>query len=638
MASEAPTPSADRAAPRDLDEEALAAWRLPYATTPYDIWTRTNVGEVFPNVVTPLTWSVYGMLADRLLADEARLAFIPRDLFGDGLPPLLFTAIGGRLWYNAGLTHYVATERFGLPSWFYSLSLGGPREGERLHLPERRLRPLRVARAAPGILREQRRTRASVARFERDAVAMRAEVRRLRGEDLDGLDAAALLERLERVTGRAYWPYMELLDGSGAALNAFGTLAWLCERWCGDVAIANDLVTGLANLLTAQASVSLWAVAQEVHANPAARRIVESAPPVELRDRLRADPAAASVADAFARFLDDFGHRAADEFELSVPRWAEDPAFIQATLRTYLDATPAMDPSAHLRRQRQVWLAAERRARRLMSRDRLSRVVPWRWAVFRAVLKQARRYLPMRENPKHHFLLYISEIRRTALALGARLHSAGAIEQPADIFFLMRPEIERAARGREADLRPVVAAHRRLHHRFLAWDPPEVIHGDQRHAVEQALVAGPSEPWAVAASEARASPASHEDVLTDAAPRPAADGRGRLSGIAASAGVVTARARVARTPEEGTELEPGEVLVAPFTDPGWTPLFTVAGAIVMDLGGLLSHGAIVAREYGIPAVVNTRTATTTLRSGQVVTVNGTIGEVLWEEPGGGVHE
>ena len=94
--------------------------------------------------------------------------------------------------------------------------------------------------------------------------------------------------------------------------------------------------------------------------------------------------------------------------------------------------------------------------------------------------------------------------------------------------------------------------------------------------------------------------------------------------------MVTGRARVAQTPEEGTAIEPGEVLVAPFTDPGWTPLFAVAGAVVMDLGGLLSHGAIVAREYGIPAVVNTRMATTAITTGQSVTVDGVRGIVRWE--------
>jgi phosphohistidine swiveling domain-containing protein len=598
------------------DDQILTAWQLPYPATPYDIWTRTNVGEVFPNVVTPLTWSIYyGSLSTRLLEDERRLALIPRELFRDGKPPLLFTTIGGRLWYNAGMMYHIATERYGMPSSFYSLSLGGPREGERLGLPERNLRPLRLLRAAPALLREQRRVQGVVEQFERDAAAMRAEVRRLRREDLAGLDATTLLTRLDRITDSAFAPYMQLLDGTAAALNAYGALAWLCERWCGDRSLANDLVTGLANLLTAQVSVALWSVAQPARANPAARRIIESAPPEEVHERLAAEPHAAGVATAFDRFLDEYGHRAVDEFELAVPRWSEDPAFLVSTLRAYLSAAPEMDPLRQLRRQRARRRAAERRARRSILEKPLGRALPWRWALFRSVLRQARRYLPMRENPKHHFLLYAAEMRRTALALGADLHAAGRIDAVDDIFFLMRPDLDRAAAGDGGDLRPLVSAQRRIFQRFVAWEPPEIILGRERAEIEQRLLA---------------------DAARQVSTRPQPDGTGpepagRLTGIAASTGVVSGRARIALTPGEGAEIEPGEVLVAPFTDPGWTPLFTVAGAIVMDLGGLLSHGAIVAREYGIPAVVNTRTATSTLRTGQLVTVNGTTGEVTWDD-------
>ena len=188
------------------ESDLLDAWRLPYPTTPYDIWTRTNAGEVFPNVVTPLTWSIYRALGERLLKDAERVALIPRTLFRDGRPPLIFSAINGRLWYNAGLMHHIATERFGLPSWFYSLSLGGPQEGERLHLPIRELRALRLVRAAPGIMREQRRQERAVRSFERDAAAMRVEATSLRCQDLSGMDMAGLLARLERIAGRAFAP------------------------------------------------------------------------------------------------------------------------------------------------------------------------------------------------------------------------------------------------------------------------------------------------------------------------------------------------------------------------------------------------------------------------------------------------
>jgi pyruvate,water dikinase len=99
-----------------------------------------------------------------------------------------------------------------------------------------------------------------------------------------------------------------------------------------------------------------------------------------------------------------------------------------------------------------------------------------------------------------------------------------------------------------------------------------------------------------------------------------------LKGIPASAGVATGRARVILRPGDAT-LEAGEILVAPFTDPGWTPFFPLAAAVVMDLGGMLSHGAVVAREYGIPAVVNTRVATSQIKTGQMVFVDGRAGTV-----------
>ena len=587
------------------EADARAAWALPYPATPYDLWTRTNVGEVFSNPITPLTWAVYMQIADAaVLNNPKRVWLIPKELFQNGLPPLVFRAINGRLFFNTGLIYEIATERFGLPSWFYSLALGGPREGERLSLPERPAQPLKLLRSLPKLLKEQRRLEGVVDQFERAAPGMRAEVATFRRANLDHLSLADLLARLDRVAEPARQPYTQLFDGSNAALNTYGVLAALAERWTGDRSIANDLVTGLANLLTAQASVALWAVAHLAAANPSARAIIITDSPADVPARLRAEPAAADVAAALERFFAAHGHRAADEFELAVPRWSEDPAFVVSTLRTYLDASPELDPAVQLERQRRRRIAAERRARRRLSRG----LMPWRWWVFRGALKRAQRYLPMRENPKYHFLLYAAELRRTALAIGARLVAQGLIEQAAGVFMLSREELNRVAAGESGDLRPLVEARRALLARFAAWLPPESLPGD-----------------AVPAAELLPATADASVPL----PAAAHTLSGTLRGIAASPGRVTARARIALTPEDGADLEPGEILVAPFTDPGWTPLFPIAGAIVMDLGGLLSHGAIVAREYGIPAVVNTRTATETLRTGQLITVDGSAGTVTW---------
>lgn len=651
------------------DADVRAAWEMPYPRTRHDIWTRTNVGEVFPNAVTPLTWSLYFAIGEAtMFLDRDRFWMIPPALYSDGKPPLMISAINGRLFFNTGLVYYIATEVLGLPSSFYALTLGGPQEGERLGLPSRPARPLRILRSAPSLFKEQARVEGVVRQFHRSAGAMRAEVKRLRREDLSALELPDLLARLDRITRAAGAPYGQLFDGTSAALNSYGVLAELCDRWLGDRSLANDLVTGLATMLTAQASVALWNVARAASESPRARSIITEAPPADVPRLLHAAPETASVAEALDRFTANHGHRSANEFELAVPTWQEDPTFVVNTLRAYLDAPPDSDPSRHLARQRERRRAAERSARERLRPRALGLLIPWRWPVFRSVLRRAQRFLPMRENPKYHFLLYSAEMRGTALAIAAGLARRGQIELPDDVFFLSRAELGGVADQPGCDLRPLVRARRELYARFSAWQPAEVIRAADVPALEAAIMTvqpssdvmeppGAQQPPRNNNSLEATSPPSalnqgsissvtdrrrgelHQDHYAstgsaatdsremDCSPDGAAGGR--LVGIAASSGCVTGTARVARSPEEGAALQPGEILVAPFTDPGWTPLFTVAGAIVMDLGGLLSHGAIVAREYGIPAVVNTRTATSMVRTGQQVTVDGDSGVVSW---------
>lgn len=600
----------------DLDQ-VRAAWTMPYPASPYDVWTRTNVGEVLPNAVTPLSWAVFREIGEAaFIRQPERMQTLPAELWREGKPPLLFRSINGRMFYNTGLLHHVATQQYGLPSWFYNLSLGGPQEGERLGLPQTGLHPLRLLRALPLLLREQRRVARVVQDFEHTAAELRREVDALRAESLDGLGVPALVARLDKVTARAAVTFGLLIEGSAAALNAYGILALLCERWLGDRTRANDLVTGLTNLLTAQATLRLWQVAQAARVQPDARAIIETAPVADVPRLLRATPAAAPVVRRLDRFLVEFGHRAVDEFELAVPRWREDPHLIVSSLRSYLNAGEEADPRRRLQGQMYTRKEAASAARRELTAGVIAGAFPVRWLFFRRALREARRYLPMRENPKHHFLRYAEELRRTALALGDRLVAAGSVVRQEDVFYLGRAELQAVAAGSLGDVRALVAARREQMKRYAEWTPPDVIRGDEVDAVEAALLGPAPAPTAVATPTPSASVDRRSGVLR---------------GIAASTGVASGRARVALTPEEGADLQPGEILVAPFTDPGWTPLFTIAGAIVMDLGGLLSHGAIVAREYGIPAVVNTRSATRTIRSGQIVIVDGHAGEVRWSD-------
>jgi rifampicin phosphotransferase len=180
--------------------------------------------------------------------------------------------------------------------------------------------------------------------------------------------------------------------------------------------------------------------------------------------------------------------------------------------------------------------------------------------------------------------------RKLLKPAGAELAARSRLDRPNDIFFLTLPEARRAVAG--DDLREIVASRRRVFERERGRRHiPRVLLSDGTDA-EAALVSAPH----------------------------------GLRGSPASPGVVTGTARVIRSPH-GARLEPGEILVAPSTDPGWTPLFLTAGALVMEMGGMMSHGAVVAREYGIPAVVGLARATDRIVTGQRVTVDGSAGTV-----------
>jgi pyruvate,water dikinase len=184
--------------------------------------------------------------------------------------------------------------------------------------------------------------------------------------------------------------------------------------------------------------------------------------------------------------------------------------------------------------------------------------------------------------------------------IGHELADAGRLAAPDDVFLLDFAETKRAAAGE--DLRRIVAERRDRYDAEL-----------RRRHVPRVLLSDGTEPEAVGSGTA-------------------ADQAGALRGTPASAGTVTAPARVILDPV-GAHLEPGEILVAPSTDPGWTPLFLTAGGLVMEMGGANSHGAVVAREYGIPAVVGVPRATEAITTGTELTVDGAAGTVTLPQPG-----
>ncbi len=350
------------------------------------------------------------------------------------------------------------------------------------------------------------------------------------------------------------------------------------------------VLRGLPHNVTTEMDLELWQLAQAIGADTEARAVFLTQDPPSLAAGYLGGRLPRPAQSGLRQFLARYGHRAVAEIDPGIPRWSEDPEHILGMITNYLHVQdPEQAPDRQFARAEEH---ADARVRSLVARTR--RRSRLRARLVHLCLSRTRQLSGLRELPKFYFVLVIAEMRRQLLAVGAELARAGRITDAADVFFLDFDEARVGLRG--ADLHGVVTDRRQIYNREL-----------QRRRIPRLLLSDGTDV---------------ESALMASAP--AADGA--LTGTPASAGTATGTVRVIVEPV-GAQLEPGEILVVPSTDPGWTPLFLTAGALVMEMGGVISHGAVVAREYGIPAVVGVPDATTRLHTGQTVAVDGAAGTI-----------
>jgi phosphohistidine swiveling domain-containing protein len=397
---------------------------------------------------------------------------------------------------------------------------------------------------------------------------------------------AERLDLVERVLAAETVPLApRILPAAAAGFVMFG----LAGRLLGADARPGDLQTvlrGLPHNVTTEMDLELWRLASRVRADDTSAALLLTGSVDELADRFHAGTLPPVVQDGLTGFLHQYGHRAVAEIDIGLPRWSEDPRHVLGILANYLRLDdPTLAPDALFERgAREAEEMIETLVGRARRRGRL------RAGLVRFALRRTRQLAGIRELPKYYLVLALAGVRRQLTIVGADLARRGLIEDAGDVSFLDLIEI----RSGDGDLRETVAARREAYETEL-----------RRRHVPRVLLSDGTEP------EMAAAPAA-----SDAA----------LIGTPASAGTVTGTARVILDPV-GAHLEPGEILVAPSTDPGWTPLFLTAGGLVMEMGGANSHGAVVAREYGIPAVVGVPDATGRISTGQQVTVDGGAGTV-----------
>jgi phosphohistidine swiveling domain-containing protein len=408
-----------------------------------------------------------------------------------------------------------------------------------------------------------------------------------------GISAAEQLDQAERLL--LTWPPKILpraLAPMVTGLGAFAVAAWLL----GDLASPEERDTmrrALPHNPTTEMNLALWALAKRIGLDHEAVALLRKQPSAELGRAYKAGALPPVVQEGLQDFLARYGHRAAAEIDLGIPRWSEDPTPLFGTLVNYLAlADSALAPDAQFRA-----MAAQAEATVALLVNRAAQKNWWRGRAVALLLGRGRALAGLRELPKFLLVLLFAQARARVVAVGEELARRGRLAQADDVFFLTLPEVRLALHPEGADLRAWVrerqgryAAELRRRHlpRLLLSDGTEPGHGWEGAEIRDGQV---------------------------------------LRGTPASAGRTAGRARLVLDPA-GARLEPGDILVAPSTDPGWTPLFLTAGALVVEMGGAMSHGAVVAREYGIPAVVGVPQATERIIDGQELVVDGTAGTVV----------
>jgi rifampicin phosphotransferase len=432
------------------------------------------------------------------------------------------------------------------------------------------------------------------------------------------------LPEIQELLGR--WRAFDLARASDAALvsHLHDTIAWSERAWhihfltafpvivsmslfddfhadilgAGDGYDAFRLLQGQDNL-SLQVDRDLYALSRRARASDEVLRVLETAAAADVVERLGGSAEGRAFVEELDAFLDRHGRRTSLYISVSAPSWIEDPTPLITVLQDAV-TQPERDHAADLEA-----LAEERERLTAEARERLAGFPEAVRGQFEYLLSSARQGSVMQED--HNYWIdtqIVYEVRMVVLELGRRLESNGAVDAAGDVFHLRLEELDDLS----ADRRRVVAERREEMARFSGVPAPPAV---------GMLPPGPPPD----------DPISRAVIKMFGGRPPEPGAADELYGMAGSPGVVTGRVRIVRSLAEGEALEQGEILVAPTTAPPWTPLFARAAGIVTDAGGILSHCAVVAREYSIPAVVGAKRATVSLRDGQLVEVDGTSGRI-----------
>ena len=548
----------------------------------FPIYTRGNVGEVFPDPVSPLTadhtWHGAGDIGIRDFM--YRFTIDPDEVDPDN--KLMFEIFGGYMYLNLSVARLMGSRSSGMTPEMVDMGFFGSSSALPPYQPRPKDEDEQITARVDALMF------AWMTSTEFPKVATLTETVESVVKDrpdLSSVDDMTLVQRTRDMMPLFAEIFSAHSEASAAASVTMGAITGLALG-LGKPGLDLRIAGGLGGVASAAPSFAMWQISRIVRNSPVLTEEF-NAGLIGLEARLLA------VKDtefntAFSRLLELYGSRGPNEWELRSQTWETHPELALTLIDRMRLAEDDQDPQIRHQEAKERSSIALSELRSMVSADETSA------GTLEIAVTSSSVFIPARENAKTAIVKVVHEVRLAALELGRRLAEDGRLEHQKHIFMLQDKELEEAIAG---NMTKEASDREKQYLQLFNLTPPFWFDGDLPLAEE----------W--------------QSVDTNYPDRKI------VQGIGGSAGVAIGKARVITDPSDPKGLEPGDILVAPITDPAWTPLFVPAGGVVVDVGATMSHAVIVSRELGIPCVVSATGATSRIPDGAEIRVNGDTGTV-----------
>ncbi len=569
----------------------------PDPDAPLTVWDNSNIAESYSGVTSPMTFSFAERAYEHVYREFCKLLSVPtqRIIANDDVFPNMLGHIRGHVYYNLNSWYHVLAmlPGFSVNRGFMEQMMGVkepmPDEVVREILKKTQTTKIRdtwaLVKTVTGLIRNHRSLQKQIdAFYQRLNNALESPEK-----PLTEMSGRELTQHYQNLESQLLKRWDAPLINDFFAMIHYGVLKSLCEKWLGDASLQNSLLLDAGDIISAEPPRRIMAMANRVAPHPSLSQLLAD-PDAPTNQKLTSLQEYPSIYQEYNNYLNEFGDRCLEELKLESPTVGDNPQSLLTgigvmALRHPLGPTqpatvpgpapePAPDPTRSLH-------GIKRR-------------------LFHWVLKNARDRVRDRENLRFERTRLFGRVRQIIVELGKRLHHDQVIDQPDDIFFLTITEVMGAYEG-TTELAPLKALCR------------------ERKEEQARYKTAPPDRF-----ETRG-PLAHYTHFTPTTQEEPYDGE-QLLGTGACPGIIRGPVRVVTDPRNAT-LREGEILVAQQTDPGWVVLFPAASGLLVERGSLLSHSAIVARELQLPCIVSIRNITTILKTGDIVEMNGSTGDV-----------